>query len=107
MKLQKGTLEPEQKLSAPQKKFQKLCQKIEQEQLRLIGMYFYDVPPGKEAEAASYGIKQTKNGKFALKAYDKSGRTFSFNKQMADKIFGPNKYWKPNNEAVSEDIDEM
>ena len=35
MKLQKSTLEPEQKLSAPQKKFQKLCQKIEQEQLRL------------------------------------------------------------------------
>ncbi|AVH49956.1 hypothetical protein [Acinetobacter sp. SWBY1] len=35
MKLQKSTLEPEQKLSAPQKKFQKLCQKIEQEQVRL------------------------------------------------------------------------
>ncbi len=35
MELQKSTLEPEQKLSAPQKKFQKLCQKIEQEQLRL------------------------------------------------------------------------
>lgn len=35
MKLQKSTLEPEQKLSAAQKKFQKLCQKIEQEQVRL------------------------------------------------------------------------
>ena len=35
MELQKSTLEPVQKLSAPQKKFQKLCQKIEQEQLRL------------------------------------------------------------------------
>lgn len=35
MKLQKSTLEPERKLSAPQKKFQKLCKKIEQEQLRL------------------------------------------------------------------------
>lgn len=35
MELQKSTLEAEQKLSAPQKKFQKLCQKIEQEQIRL------------------------------------------------------------------------
>ena len=35
MELQKSTLEAEQKLSAPQKKFQKLCQKIEQEQVRL------------------------------------------------------------------------
>jgi hypothetical protein len=67
----------------------------------LIGMYFYDVPPGKEAEAASYGIKQTKNGKFALKAYDKSGRTFSFNKELADRAFGPGKHWKPKNETMS------
>lgn len=61
----------------------------------LQGYYFYDVPAGKEQEAASYGIKQTKSGKWAKAKYSTSGRSFGMQKDMADKAFGPGKYWAP------------
>lgn len=61
----------------------------------LLGYYFYDVPPGKEDEASIYGIKQTRSGKWAKAKYSTSGRTFSFQKDGADKIFGPGKWWAP------------
>lgn len=61
----------------------------------LKGYYFYDVPPGKEGEAAIYGVKKTKNGKWAKALYSTSGRSFSFQKQGADKAFGPGKFWSP------------
>lgn len=61
----------------------------------MVGMYFYDVKPGQEDLASIYGIKQTKSGKWAKIKYDSSGRTFSFQKDKADKIFGPGKWWSP------------
>lgn len=61
----------------------------------LQGYYFYNVPAGKEQEAASYGIKQTKTGKWAKAKYSTSGRSFEMQKDMADKAFGPGKYWQP------------
>ncbi len=61
----------------------------------MLGMYFYDVPPGKEDLASIYGIKKTKSGKWAKIKYDSSGRTFSYQKQGADKEFGPGKWWAP------------
>lgn len=62
---------------------------------QMIGMYFYDVPAEKEQDARVYGIKKTKSGKFAMVQYDKSGRTFAYNKNLADKEFGPGKWWSP------------
>lgn len=75
--------EPQQRYQAPQDK------------LVLQGYYFYNVPAGKEQEAATYGIKQTKNGKWAKAKYNTSGRSFGMQKDMADKAFGPGKFWSP------------
>ena len=61
----------------------------------MVGMYFYDVKPGQEDKAASLGVKQTKSGKWAKIKYDKSGRTFGYQKDIADKEFGPGKWWAP------------
>jgi hypothetical protein len=61
----------------------------------LTGYYFYNVPAGKEQEAASYGIKQTKSSKWAKAKYNTSGRSFEMQKDMADKSFGPGKWWAP------------
>ena len=65
----------------------------------MVGMYFYNVPAGKEDEAASYGVKQTKSGKWAKTKYDKSGRTWGFQKDLADKAFGQGRYWEPKKES--------
>ena len=65
----------------------------------MVGMYFYNVPADKEQEAASYGVKQTKSGKWAKTKYDKSGRTWSFQKDLADKAFGNGRYWEPKKES--------
>ena len=65
----------------------------------MVGMYFYNVPAGKEDEAASYGVKQTKSGKWAKTKYDKSGRTWGFQKDLADKAFGKGRYWEPKKES--------
>ena len=62
----------------------------------MVGMYFYNVPDGMEGEAASYGVKQTKSGKWAKTKYNKSGRTWGFQKDLADKAFGTGRYWEPN-----------
>jgi len=61
----------------------------------LQGYYFYNVPAGKEQEAASYGVKQTKSGKWAKAKYSTSGRSFDMQKDMADKAFGSGKWWAP------------
>lgn len=61
----------------------------------LQGYYFYNVPAGKEQEAATYGLKQTKSGKWAKAKYNTSGRSFGMQKDMADKAFGPGRWWSP------------
>ena len=61
----------------------------------VVGRYFYNVPAGREDEAASYGIKQTKSGKWSKAKYNKSGRTWGFQKDLADKAFGNGRYWEP------------
>lgn len=75
--------EPQQSYQAPQDK------------PVLQGYYFYNVQPGQEQEAATYGIKQTKSGKWAKAKYSTSGRSFGMQKDMADKAFGPGKWWAP------------
>ncbi len=62
----------------------------------LKGYYFYDVPAGKEGLAAIYGVKKTKNGKWAKGLYSTSGRSYALQKNGADKEFGPGKWWSPN-----------
>ena len=70
----------------------------------MVGMYFYNIQPGQEDKAAMYGVKQTKSGKWAKTKYNKSGRTFDFQKDLADKEFGPGRWWAPNTKGVSEHI---
>lgn len=73
-----------------------------QDKPKMVGMFFYDVKPGQEDEAAILGIKQTKSGKWAKTKYSTSGRTFSFQKNKADEKFGLGKWWAPKNESVTE-----
>jgi hypothetical protein len=68
----------------------------------LKGYYFYDVPAGMEGEAAIYGVKKTKNGKWAKALYSTSGRSFGMQKDGADKAFGPGKFWSPKKESIAE-----
>lgn len=69
---------------------------------RLLGYYFYDVPAGMEGKAAIYGVKKTKNGKWAKAKYSTSGRSYALQKNGADAEFGPGKWWAPKNETVAE-----
>lgn len=62
---------------------------------KMIGMFFYNVPAGKESEAAALDIKKTSSGKWAMKRYDKSGRSFNYRKNLADQKFGAGKRWEP------------
>ena len=62
---------------------------------KMIGMYFYDVPAGKESLARASGLKQTKSGKWAITQYDTSGATFNDLKQKADVRIGTGKWWAP------------
>ena len=62
---------------------------------KMIGMYFYDVPAGKEDLARASGLKQTKSGKWAITQYDTSGATFNSLKQKADIRIGKGKWWEP------------
>jgi hypothetical protein len=49
------------------------------------GMWFYNVPAGKDLEAKSIGLKQTKSGKW----YSRNQST------VADMKFGQGRYWEP------------
>jgi hypothetical protein len=62
---------------------------------KMIGMYFYDVPAGKEGLARASGLKQTKSGKWAITQYDTSGATFNDLKRKADVRIGTGKWWAP------------
>lgn len=67
------------------------------------GYYFYEVDPAQRTDAIKCGLKQTHNGKWALKISDplKTNMTSathyanSVNKQQADKAFGEGRYWVP------------
>ncbi len=52
------------------------------------GMYFYNVPPGKENDAKAAGLMQSKSGKWYS----------TFRNSWAEKAFGPGKYWQPKSE---------
>lgn len=71
-----------------------------QDKPKMVGMFFYNVQPGQEQEAASLGVKQTKSGKWAKTKYNTSGRTFDFQKDRADKAFGIGKWWAPKTESI-------
>ena len=66
-----------------------------QDKPMLKGYYFYNVQPGQEDDAAMYGVKQTKSGKWAKAKYSTSGRSFDMQKDSADKAFGAGKWWAP------------
>ena len=72
----------------------------------MSGMFFYNVQPGQEQEAASLGVKKTKSGKWAKTKYSTSGRTFGMQKDLADKAFGVGKWWAPKNENVEQGVAE-
>lgn len=61
---------------------------------RSKGMYFYNVPAGKENEARIYGLKQTKSGKWYSKVHS----------AMMDKVYGPGRYWEPKTEAMGAEV---
>jgi hypothetical protein len=77
-------------------------EKQRQSKPQVVAWVFYDVKPGQEDQAAMYKIRQLKNGKWAMPEYDKSGRTYAFHRNEADKLFGPGKRWVPKNEGVAE-----
>jgi hypothetical protein len=77
-----------------------------QAKTRMVGMFFYNVQPGQEQEAASLGVKQTKSGKWAKTKYNTSGRTFGMQKDLADKAFGVGKWWAPKTESVEQGVEE-
>ena len=75
---------------------------------KVVAWWFYDVQPGQEEMASALSIKQTKSGKWAMKQYDKSGRSFTHRKGIADEKFGPGKQWIPKNEGMAEtQLDEL
>ena len=77
-----------------------------QAKTQMVGMFFYNVQPGQEQEAAALGIKKTKSGKWAKTKYNTSGRTFGFQKDQADKAFGVGKWWAPKTESVEKGVAE-
>jgi hypothetical protein len=54
------------------------------------GMFFYNVPVGKETDASRAGLKQSKSGKWY---------------GYQDNMFGKGRYWEPKNESVTENAD--
>ena len=78
-----------------------------QDKPKMTGMFFYNVQPGQEQEAASLGVKKTKSGKWAKTKYNTSGRTFGMQKDMADKAFGIGKWWSPKTESVEQGVAEV
>jgi hypothetical protein len=75
-----------------------------QDKPKMTGMFFYNVQPGQEQEAASLGVKKTKSGKWAKTKYNTSGRSFNMQKDLADKAFGVGKWWAPKNESIEEGL---
>lgn len=58
------------------------------------GMYFYNVPPEKEADARVFGLRQTKSGKWYSKEQN----------SLLDKAFGRGRYWEPKTEATGDAV---
>ena len=78
---------------------------------KLVGMYFYDIPPEKESTAIALGVKKTKSGKWALTQYDTSGDWFSGKKRKADAFLGKGKWWEPSkshkSSTTEQNLDEL
>ena len=75
--------------------------KPREEPMRLTAIYFYNVPGGMEDEARAAGLSLTKNGKWGLKQYNKSGRTFAHQSNVASQKFGKPRIWHPTNESAT------
>lgn len=67
----------------------------QQDKPKVVAWVFYNVQPGQEDDAAILNIRQLKNGKWAMPEYDKSGRSYAFRRNEADKTFGMGKRWQP------------
>ena len=70
---------------------------MSKKQQNLVGMYFYNILPEDIEQATSLGIKELKSGKWALKKYDTSGRTFAHNYSLANESFGEGRWWASSN----------
>jgi len=75
--------------------------KPREEPIKLTAIYFYNVPAGMEDEARACGLSLTKNGKWGLKQYNKSGRTFAHQSNVATEKFGKPRIWHPTNESAT------
>jgi hypothetical protein len=75
--------------------------KPREEPIKLTAIYFYNVPAGMEDEARAAGLSLTKNGKWGLKQYNKSGRTFAHQSNVASAKFGKPRIWHPTNESAT------
>ncbi len=58
------------------------------------GMYFYNVPAGKEQDAQAHGLRQSKSGKW----YSKSPNA------GAERTFGKGRFWQPKTEATGDAV---
>lgn len=73
-----------------------------QQKPKVVAWVFYNVTPENQSKASMYNIRQLKNGKWAMPEYDRSGRTYAFQRNEADKVFGPGRRWVPKQQGVAE-----
>ena len=73
---------------------------------KLKGMFFYNVPEGKEQSAAACNVKKTKSGKWALPIYDTSGASSETQRKRADIMLGKGKWWEPKKVDEEVELDE-
>ena len=73
---------------------------------KLKGMFFYNVPEGKEQSAAACNVKKTKSGKWALTIYDTSGASSETQRKRADIMLGKGKWWEPKKVDEEVELDE-
>lgn len=70
---------------------------------KMVGITFFDVPPGKEGEARRVGLTQFKSGKWGYKhQFDKNVISVASDREKsnvsaAEQSFGKGRYWEPRN----------
>ena len=106
-----NSLNMENELGSEDKPKNKIQFTPNQKTPKLVGMYFYDIPPEKESTAIALGVKKTKSGKWALTQYDTSGDWFSGKKRKADAFLGKGKWWEPSksheSSTTEQNLDEL
>ena len=70
-----------------------------------LGRYVFDIPLEKQDMAGAAGVKQHRDGKWALSKFDLSGNWFNSNLRRANAMFGKG-VWEPKQE-VTESTDSI